>query len=54
MKKTKDIYAYILGGIFVSLPITIVLAYFTYSEKYVAPVMLLIMAMCLFKIRKEL
>lgn len=54
MKKTKDIYAYILMGMIASLPLTMMIAYFTYTEKYAVPLMLFILVFCLLKIRKEL
>lgn len=54
MKKTKDVYGYILIGMIASLPMTMLIAYFTYTEKYAVPLMLFIMTFCLFKIRKEL
>lgn len=54
MKKTKDVYGYILIGMISSLPITMLIMYFTYTEKYGIPLMLFIMGLCLYKLRKEL
>lgn len=50
----KKVYGYIIGGIFVTLPITMFITYITYTEKIVMPILLVIMIICGIKLRKEL
>ena len=49
----KDLYGYAMCGLFgLSMPICLI-AYFTHTEKIVAPIMMLLMIICMYKLRKE-
>lgn len=49
----KKICAYTIGGIFALMPIIMIITYFTYTEKIVMPIVLLVLLLCGIKLRKE-
>jgi len=49
----KEIKAYILGTIIGLLPIIMLVSYFTYSEKVVMPITMIIIIAITMKLRKE-
>lgn len=45
-KAVLNICGIIIGIIFATLPITMVVSYFTYTEKIIMPVLLVVMLIC--------
>lgn len=49
----KKLCAYTIAGIFALMPIIMLITYFTYTEKIVMPIVLVILIICGIKLRKE-
>ena len=49
----KKLYAYTIGSLIGLMPLIFLISYLTYSEKYLLPIVFIIIIFCGVKLRKE-